>query len=78
MTPTDNHRQSPQIQVVDGIFNDIDALAASALAWNQTYEQIGRGRFNGRLTQLVLEQLQLGRLNWFPGVLQKGAAPKNS
>lgn len=76
MSPSVRRRQFAQ--VVNKTFDDIDALAASPLAWNQKYEQIGRGRFYGRLTQLVLERLQLGRLNWFPGVLQTGAAPKNS
>jgi len=62
-------------QVVEGRFDDIDALAASALAWDQEYEQIGRGRFQGQLTQVLLDQLQLGRESWSPGVLQRGAAP---
>jgi AraC family transcriptional regulator, ethanolamine operon transcriptional activator len=78
MTPRSSHTEPPSLQVVAGEFDDIDVLAASAAEWDQEYEQIGRGRFYGRLTQLVLEQLQLGRLNWFPGVLQRGAAPKNS
>ena len=34
-------------QFVEGRFDDIDAMAASPLAWNQEYEQIGRGRFAG-------------------------------
>jgi AraC family ethanolamine operon transcriptional activator len=63
------------LRVVEGRFDDIDALAASAVAWDQEYEQIGRGRFAGRLTQLVLDRLQLGRESWSPGVLQRGAAP---
>ncbi len=68
----------PEFQVVDGIFTDIDALAAHALEWDQHYEQLGRGRFYGQITQLVIDRLQLGRLRWSPGVLQCGAAPKNS
>jgi AraC family ethanolamine operon transcriptional activator len=62
-------------QVVEGRFDDIDALAASALAWDQEYEQIGRGRFEGRLTQFLTGDLQLGREEWSPGVLQRGSAP---
>ena len=65
-------------QVVNKTFDDIDELAASALGWDQEFEQIGRGRFQGRLTQLILGQLQLGREGWSPGVLQKGAAPTNT
>lgn len=65
----------PNVQVVGGLFDDIDAMAASPLAWDQEYEQIGRGPFQGRLTQLVLNSLQLGRESWSPGVLQRGSAP---
>ena len=61
--------------VVEGRFDDIDAMAVSPLAWNQEYEQIGRGRFHGHLTQLVLDRLQLARVVWSPGVLQRGNAP---
>ena len=64
-----------KLHVVEGRFDDIDALAASALAWDQEYEQIGRGRFQGRLTQLLLGRLQLGREMWSTGVLQRGSAP---
>ena len=42
---------------------------------SQEYQQIGRGRFQGQLTQLVLNSLQLVRAVWSPGVLQKGSAP---
>ena len=31
----------------------------------------GRGRFEGRMTQLILDQVQLGRLAWSPGILQR-------
>ncbi|MPZ39195.1 MAG: helix-turn-helix domain-containing protein [Rhizobiales bacterium] len=78
MAGMDGGSQRPGRTVVDGTFDDIDAMAASPLAWNQEYEQIGRGRFSGQLAQVVLKQLQLGRVRWSPGVLQRGAAPTNS
>jgi AraC family transcriptional regulator, ethanolamine operon transcriptional activator len=65
-------------RIVEGRFDDIDAMAASPLAWDQTYEQIGRGRFQGRVTQLLLDQVQLARAAWSPGVLQRGSAPKGT
>lgn len=65
-------------RLVEGHFDDIDAMAASPLAWNQEYEQIGRGRFEGRMTQLILDQIQLGRLAWSPGILQCGSAPEGT
>jgi AraC family ethanolamine operon transcriptional activator len=63
--------------IVEGSFDDIDAVAASSLAWDQKYEQIGRGRFQRRVTQLLLDQVQLARA-WSPGVLQRGSAPKGT
>jgi AraC family transcriptional regulator, ethanolamine operon transcriptional activator len=65
-------------RIVEGRFDDIDAMAASPLAWDQKYEQIGRGRFQGRVTQLLLDQVQLARAVWSPGVLQRGSAPKGT
>ena len=65
-------------RIVEGCFDDIDAMAASPLAWDQTYEQIGRGRFQGQITQLLLDQVQLARAVWSPGVLQRGSAPKGT
>jgi AraC family ethanolamine operon transcriptional activator len=65
----------PKAQLVEGRFDDIDAMAASPLAWDQEYEQIGRGRFDGQLTQLMLDRVQLARVMWSPGVLQRGCAP---
>ena len=62
-------------RIVEGRFDDIDAMAASPLAWDQKYEQIGRGRFQGRFTQLLLDKVQLAREVWSPGVLQRGSAP---
>jgi AraC family transcriptional regulator, ethanolamine operon transcriptional activator len=74
MAPSPNASYSGR-QVVEGRFDDIDAMAASPLAWNQQYEQIGRGRFHGQLTQLLIDQVQLARAVWSPGVLQRGSAP---
>jgi len=71
-------RPLPPPQIVEDRFDDIDALAASALAWDQHYEQIGRGRFEGRLTQFLSGDIQLGRESWSPGVLQRGCAPAGS
>lgn len=63
----------PAPQVVEDRFDDIDALAASALAWDQHYEQIGRGRFEGRLTQFLMGDVQLGRESWSPGCCSAAA-----
>jgi AraC family ethanolamine operon transcriptional activator len=69
---------APSVQIIQAAFDDIDAMAASPLAWNQQYEQIGSGRFQGRLTQMVLNSVHLGRVVWSPGVLQCGVAPEGT
>jgi AraC family transcriptional regulator, ethanolamine operon transcriptional activator len=62
-------------RLVEGRFDDIDAMATSPLAWDQEYEQIGRGHFRGHFTQFLMDRLQLCRVRWSPGVLQRGTAP---
>jgi AraC family transcriptional regulator, ethanolamine operon transcriptional activator len=79
MTPPKSPAGAPlQAKLVEAAFDDVDAMAASPIAWKQEYEQIGRGRFQGQLTQLVLTNVQLGRVLWSPGVLQRGDAPKDT
>ena len=56
---TASHPDEQRSQIVQGRFDDIDALADAALDWDQEYHQIGRGRFHGELTQVVLGQVQL-------------------
>ena len=68
----------PSVQVIQATFDDIDIMAASPLAWNQQYEQIGGGRFQGRLSQVVLNSVHIGRVVWSPGVLQSGLTPKGT
>ncbi|MCB1495375.1 MAG: helix-turn-helix domain-containing protein [Bauldia sp.] len=75
---TASHPDEQRSQIVQGRFDDIDALADAALDWDQEYHQIGRGRFHGELTQLVLGQVQLNREQWETGVLQSGAAPEGT
>jgi AraC family transcriptional regulator, ethanolamine operon transcriptional activator len=75
MEQSGQDRSPPKLQVVEGRFDDIDAMAESPLAWDLEYHQLGRGRFDGGLTQLMLDQVQLGRVTWSPGVLQRGTAP---
>ncbi|MBI5129702.1 MAG: helix-turn-helix domain-containing protein [Rhodopseudomonas palustris] len=70
---------SPQLPApvarIETAFDDVDAMAVGPIAWNQHYEQIGRGRFHGRLTQLVFDQFQFARVSYSLGVLQSGCAP---
>lgn len=68
---------SPAAAIVfdDSAFDDVDALAASARQWNQAYEQIGRGSFRGRLSQMIAGDVQLGREQWTTGLMQRGTAP---
>lgn len=67
-----------RLEFAESTFHDVDALAAAARDWDQQYDQLGRGSFRGRLSQLLLGGVQLGIESWSPGVLQRGAAPKDT
>lgn len=53
---------------------DADEHAHNLGAWDQTYEQLGRGRFTGRLDELWLDGLQLFRERTSHDVLETGIA----
>lgn len=72
------HRRVEMLAAFDSHYRDFDMMAGSAIAWNQKYDHIGRGRFEGRLMQVVLNTLQVGRVAWKPGIMQRGAAPAGS
>jgi AraC family ethanolamine operon transcriptional activator len=59
-------------------YSDFDLMAASAIGWDQKYEHINRGKFAGRLSQVVLNTLQLGRESRNPGVMLRGSGPPRS
>jgi AraC family transcriptional regulator, ethanolamine operon transcriptional activator len=71
-------REVRLLGAVDAIFADFDSMAASPLAWDQRYEHIGRGKFQGRMMQVALSTIQVGRVRWKPGILQRGSAPSGS
>ena len=52
---------------------DVDQHAESLSAWQQRYEQLGRGRFNGRLDEVWLDDLQLFRERTNVAMLETGA-----
>jgi AraC family ethanolamine operon transcriptional activator len=56
-------------------FHDFDAMALFPPKWEQTYQQLGKGRFRGRLTMAQTPFLQFGLLSWSPGILIQGAIP---
>lgn len=67
---------TPQLLAAhENIYSDFDTMAGDALEWDIHYEQTGTGAFSGRLTQVVLSSLQLGRVRWSPGIIEHGAAP---
>lgn len=75
MTSRAAHIPTCSIEFDDSTFDDVDALAASARQWHQEYEQIGRGPFRGRLSQMIAGDVQLGREQWTTGLVQRGTAP---
>jgi AraC family ethanolamine operon transcriptional activator len=71
-------RDNRKIQVLASVqarYTDFDMMAASAVGWDQRYDHIGRGRFEGSLSMVVLNTLQIGRERWKPGIMQRGSAP---
>jgi AraC family ethanolamine operon transcriptional activator len=72
------HDATPLTGVIKANFDDIDAMATSPFAWQQEYNQIGHGKFRGTLAQFVLNSIQLGRVQYSPGVLQRGMAPPDT
>lgn len=66
------------LAALDSYFSDFDTMAGSPVAWNQKYDHIGRGSFDGRITQVVLNTLQVGRVVYRPGIMQRGSAPTGS
>lgn len=74
-----NHRRQVEILAAfESRYLDFDMMAESAIAWDQKYDHIGRGPFQGRLSQVVLNTLQVGRAGWKPGIMQRGSAPMGS
>ena len=71
-------RASRPIEILASVqarYSDFDMMAASAVGWDQKYDHIGRGRFEGSLSMVVLNTLQIGRERWTPGMMQRGSAP---
>ncbi len=57
---------------------DADELAEHLSAWDQTYEQLARGRFTGRLDELWLDGLQVFREQTSLDVLETGTPWRGS
>ncbi|RNJ45845.1 hypothetical protein B5V01_11195 [Mesorhizobium erdmanii] len=73
-TSPDN-RQVEVLAAVEARYTDFDMMAESAIGWDQHYDHIGRGGFEGSLSQIVLNTLQVGRERWWPGIMQHGSPP---
>lgn len=59
----------------DHTYSDFDEMAAGARHWDIHCEQVGRGAFKGRIAQVILTSMHLGRVQWDPGILERGSAP---
>lgn len=68
--------QRPPVRTV--VSGDADELAEHLSAWDQTYEQLARGRFTGRLDELWLDGLQLFRERTSLDVLESGTPWRGS
>ncbi|AGK59325.1 AraC family transcriptional regulator [Hyphomicrobium denitrificans 1NES1] len=63
------------VAIQDNCYDDFDLMAQDAREWDIHYQQTGAGTFFGRMTQVILNSLQLGRVRWSPGILDNGTAP---
>ena len=63
---------TPSLRTV--VSGAVDEHAEKLSGWNQTYEQLGRGRFVGRLDELWLDGLQLFRERTSLAVLETGTS----
>ena len=70
-----DNRRIEVLATVEARYADFDMMAASAIGWDQKYDHIGRGRFEGSLSMVVLNTLQVGRERWNPGIMQRGSGP---
>jgi AraC family ethanolamine operon transcriptional activator len=73
-----NNRPIEILAAVEARYTDFDMMAASAIGWDQKYDHVGRGRFEGGLSMVVLNTLQIGREYWKPGIMQRGSSPAGS
>lgn len=60
------------------VSRDVGAHAASLTHWDQTYDQLHRGRFEGCLDEIWLGDLQLFRERTSVSILESGSAWPNS
>jgi AraC family ethanolamine operon transcriptional activator len=60
---------------LDQTFLDIEECATAEPGWDQTYHQLGRGRFHGRVVAGHTSSVQFAIEEWSPGLLIRGAAP---
>jgi AraC family transcriptional regulator, ethanolamine operon transcriptional activator len=60
---------------LDKTFSDIEECATAEPGWDQTYHQLGRGRFQGRVIAGHTSSVQFAIEEWSPGLLIRGAAP---
>lgn len=71
LAPTAQPAPRPLLRSV--LSTDADEHAQHLVGWNQTYEQLSRGRFTGRLDELWLDGLQLFRERTNHEMLETGA-----
>lgn len=71
-------RPAPPFCIIRQATRDADEQAARLSQWNQTYEQITPGRFEGELFEAWFDDIQLFRERTNQSVHEQGTAWKNS
>jgi AraC family ethanolamine operon transcriptional activator len=59
------------------LFDEFDAMAAAAASWDVEYEQVGRGRFFGRMDLASTPRIQFLHERWNLGILSVGSSPRH-
>jgi AraC family ethanolamine operon transcriptional activator len=59
-------------------FDDFDEMAAAVASWDVEYEQVGRGRFFGRMDLASTSRIQFLHERWSLGILNVGSTPDHA
>jgi AraC family ethanolamine operon transcriptional activator len=60
---------------LSALFDDFDQMAAAVACWDVEYQQVGRGRFFGRMDLASTSRIQFLHERWSLGILNVGSTP---
>jgi AraC family ethanolamine operon transcriptional activator len=60
---------------LSALFDDFDQMAAAVASWDLEYQQVGHGRFSGRMDLASTSNIQFVHERWSLGILNVGSTP---